>query len=572
MELNLQNAFISGVDRIAAWSDLLDDINVFPIADGDTGRNLIASLTPLRQLNGNREDTIQQLLMSARGNSGNIATRFFSGLLTADSVEILPQAVKKGRDAAWKAVNDPMPGTMLTVFDALVEFVENESFKNDQDYVARITKHLEKSVQSTPDQLPMLKLAGVVDSGALGMYVFLEGFFHSLINQADKCIPITTRFQGLLQIDPAFKETSEEGYCIDAVIQVEGDAKEKMALLTGLGDSTVVIPHNDYIKFHLHTKNPKTVREKIQEIGEIIQWQDDDLADQVKNFKNVPKRGKIHIVTDAAGSLTRKDAHELGFTLLDSYIVMKEKSLPETLFKPEELYQRMNSKQKISTSQASIYERHQCYQRVIEQYQQVLYLCVGSAFTGNYDVACQWKKENDTDDRFFVLDTAAASGRLGVIALATARYANTLENPARVVEYAQKAIQKAEEYVFLDKLKYLAAGGRLSKSSAFFGDMLSMKPIVSPQAEGAKKVGIARNQASQLKFAFEKLEYTLQTDSKALILLEYSDNRNWVGNTLKKEIQKRYPAAEIQLQPLSLTSGVHMGPGTWALAFLPEII
>ena len=93
MDQNLQNAFISGVDRIAAWSDLLDDINVFPIADGDTGRNLIASLTPLRQLNGDKEATIQQLLMSARGNSGNIATRFFGGLLTADSMDIFPEAV-----------------------------------------------------------------------------------------------------------------------------------------------------------------------------------------------------------------------------------------------------------------------------------------------------------------------------------------------------------------------------------------------------------------------------------------------------------------------------------------------
>ncbi len=570
MEQSLQNAIISGVDRIAAWSDLLDDINVFPIADGDTGRNLIASLTPLRQLNGNREDTIQQLLMAARGNSGNIATRFLSGLLTADSTAILGKAFKLGRDAAWKAVNDPVPGTMLTVFDALVEFIENETFKSDEDYISRITKHLEEIVQSTPNQLPLLKSAGVVDSGALGMYVFLEGFFNSLIDQAENCVPITARFKGLLQIKPTFKEQQEEGYCVDFVVRVEGNAEDKMAELADLGESTVIIPHNDYLKVHLHTGEPIAVREKIEQIGTIVTWENDDLTKQIKSFMQTRKQGKIHIMTDAAGSLTRTDAQNMGFTLLDSYIVTSEKSLPETLFSPDEIYRMMRDQQKISTSQASDFERHQSYQSVLEQYESILYLCVGSVFTGNYQVACNWKKEHDPENRFIVLDTTAASGRLAIIVMAVSRFAASTDDPSQVVEFARKTIEQAEEYVFLDKLKYLAAGGRLSKSSAFFGDMLSMKPIVSPLAEGAKKVGIARNQRAQLKFACEKLETGLTGDSKALILLEYSDNLSWVDAVPKKEIAKRFPSAEIILQPLSLTSGVHMGPGTWALAFLPD--
>ncbi len=571
MEQILQNAFISGVERVAAWSDLLDDINVFPIADGDTGRNLIASLTPIRQMNGNREDTIQKLLMAARGNSGNIATRFFSGLLMADSLDILPEAVKQGRDAAWKAVNDPIPGTMLSVFDALVEFVEKESVKNNEDYVFRITEHLEKSVQSTPDQLPMLKLAGVVDSGALGMYVFLEGFFHGLINQIEKCVPITTRFKGLLQINSDFKESVETGYCIDVVIHVANDIESKMKSLAGLGESTVIIPHKDYLKLHLHTNDPVSVRKKIQEIGNIVNWQDDDLADQVLTFKSLKNKGMFHIMTDAAGSLTREDARSLGLTLLDSYIITKDKSLPETLFEPEDVYRRLADNQKVSTSQASTFERYQTYQRVLEQYDQVLYLCVGSAFTGNFETAQQWKKQYDSNNRFLVLDTGAASGRLGIIALATARFAKTSDNVSDIVEFAEKAMEKAEEYVFLDRLKYLAAGGRLAKSSAFFGDMLNMKPIVSPLADGAKKVGIAKNHQAQMAFALEKLKASIKPESKSLILLEYSNNKQLVEQSIKKEVVKHYPNAEIIVQPLSLTSGVHMGPGTWALALLPDI-
>jgi dihydroxyacetone kinase-like predicted kinase len=102
-------AHIAGVERIAAWSDVLDNINVFPVADGDTGRNLITSLMPLRYLKKDLEDTIHKLLLSARGNSGNIAVQFFSGFLTADSYASLTQAAKSGRDQAWQAVSKPIP-------------------------------------------------------------------------------------------------------------------------------------------------------------------------------------------------------------------------------------------------------------------------------------------------------------------------------------------------------------------------------------------------------------------------------------------------------------------------------
>jgi hypothetical protein len=124
--------------------------------------------------------------------------------------------------------------------------------------------------------------------------------------------------------------------------------------------------------------------------------------------------------------------------------------------------------------------------------------------------------------------------------------------------------------MFLDRLKYLAAGGRLSKTNAVFGDMFRVKPIVRPTPEGVKKVGIARNKEGQLKFALDKIEKTLNPDSSPLIMLQYTDNRSWVENSVKKEIIKLLPLCEIILQPLSLTTSVHTGPGTWMLAFLPE--
>jgi DegV family protein with EDD domain len=229
----------------------------------------------------------------------------------------------------------------------------------------------------------------------------------------------------------------------------------------------------------------------------------------------------------------------------------------------------MNKGVKVSTSQASVYERHQFYESVLERFEKVLYLCVGSVFTGNYQGAIQWKKEHDKQDKLLIIDTGAASGRLGTIALAVARYLAETNDIKNIIAFARKAVRTCEEYVFLDKLQYLAAGGRLSKTGAFFGEMLNMKPVISPLPEGAKKVGMVRNQEDQVKMALAKLTASLKNDSYALIMLEYSDNKNWVNGTLKKTLAERYPQAEIILQPLSLTSGAHMGPGTWGVAFLP---
>jgi hypothetical protein len=226
---------------------------------------------------------------------------------------------------------------------------------------------------------------------------------------------------------------------------------------------------------------------------------------------------------------------------------------------------------KVSTSQASVYERHQIYESVLNRFEKVLYLCVGSVFTGNYNVVMEWKKKYDPQNRMLVIDTGAASGRLGTIALAAVRYLAETNNMEKTFAFAQKAVQACEEYVFLDKLQYLAAGGRLSKTSAFFGDMLKMKPVISPQPEGAKKVGVVRNKEDQLKMAEERLAASLQRNSRAFIMLEYSDNHDWVKGTVKKIFEESYPYAEIILQPLSLTSGAHMGPGTWAVAFLPQM-
>lgn len=566
MDERLQQAFIKGVERVAAWSDLLDEINVYPVADGDTGRNLSMSLTPLRFAGGDKDEIVRKLLLSARGNSGNIASQFFSGFYTTDTLHDLKTLVQEGNARAWKALGRPRLGTMLSLFDALEEVIVERGFSADLQSTRQILAHLEQAVRDTRETLPKLKQAGVVDAGALGMYAFFEGFFYTLSGGNGKYRPLTEIFAGLLKISSSFHEEGENGYCIDAVVKADASPDE-LAEIAGDQDCAIIIRQGDLYKVHLHTDDKEKVKARMNELGSMLNWESDNLSSQIRDFMNAPADVGLHIMTDAAGSLTRDDAKKYGFTLLNSYLNVGEKSIAETYYDPQKLYKAMRQGVKVSTSQASIFERHQFYESVLARYEKVLYLCVGSVYTGNYDVATDWKKEHDPENRLKLIDTGAASGRLGTIVLAVQQHLSHTKDVEKTIAFAHKAVQACEEYVFLEKLQYLAAGGRLSKTSAFFGDMLKMKPVISPQPEGVKKMGVARNHKDQVKMALERLAAALERDSRALIMLEYSDNSGQVSG-FREEIAKLYPQAVIILQPLSLTSGAHMGPGTWGVAFL----
>src|SRR4030066_2044648 len=146
MDKLLKDFFIIGAERVAAWADLLDAINVFPVADGDTGRNLSISLYPLRTAEGDKKKVVERLLFSARGNSGNIASRFFSSFYMVDSITDLHKRAQEGAQGAWRAVSDPCAGTMLSLFDALAEALPATQSVMDKAATEKILTRLEKAV------------------------------------------------------------------------------------------------------------------------------------------------------------------------------------------------------------------------------------------------------------------------------------------------------------------------------------------------------------------------------------------------------------------------------------------
>ena len=565
-----REAYCAGYECLVSWADLLDRINIYPVADADTGTNLRITLAPLRDVHRDTAKLIEQLSFSATGNSGNIAASFFRDFLKAECFADLGKNAAAGRENAWKSVLNPKPGTMLTVFDRLSEGLCNPEI-TQESACNSLRKTLHEAVLSTEQLLPDLQLAGVVDSGALGIFIFLDGFFQILARKQQVFCPVSQLFQGKLTIADSFESQLTGIYCVDTLIATHQAPIEYSKRISKLGESVVLVPGESHLKIHIHTKNPDTLKGDLASFGKIVQWSDKAIDAESKTTVAAEKsKTAINIVTDAAGSIPCQTAEKLGITLLDSYVITGDNSRPESLFSREEIYSLMRSGAKVTTAQASTFERHQHYQSLLAQFSTVLYLCVGSAYTGNYQTVSSWKKENDKENALKVFDTGAASGKLGSIAIMTARYARETSSPDKVLEFAQKAIDTCQEYIFIDQLKYLVAGGRLSKTNGFFGDLLHLKPVISPTKEGAQKVGVVRNQAAQMEFALRKLAENLHHDATLFIMLEYSDNKAWVEGVMRETIQTLYPKCEIICTPLSLTAGVHMGPGTWGLTFLPE--
>lgn len=618
MNQTLRTGLSEGVAELARWSSVLDRINVFPVADGDTGRNLMLSLAPLARFGLADQDAREVLLLAARGNSGNIASQFLSALLEVDGLSALPDAVSSGCERARGAVADPQPGTMLTLFDALREALGEHPPVPEGDWVGSVVERLSDSVLGTRTQQQRLEQAGVVDAGALGMWIVLERCFRT-VQEADLELPtLAQRFGDYLNVRADWNQRPESGFCVDAVLRLpegpegasslfvqggafqsplgrpglsslersgrgEGSSPREIPVedfggseqlpgpFSGLGESTVAMTHGGLLKVHLHGDDLEELRRSLGALGEVVHFASDDLGEQWQSLESERQRVRVHLVTDAAGTFTADDAAQYGVTVLDSYILLGEESIPESRLPPQRLYSAMSAGQRITTSQASTAERHARYRAAMETGKPVLYLAVGSVFTGNVETAERFRDAEGCQDRFLVIDSGAASGRLGILALATARIVGRGATLDQAQAFAQSALELAQEWVFLDQLKYLARGGRLSRTAAFFGDTLRMKPVISPRPTGAEKVGVVRHARDQLPFLVARLAELPPEQQPALLLLQYSDNEARLREEILPELQRRYPKAEILVRRLSLTSGVHMGPGTWAVATLPEI-
>ena len=342
----------AGAANLSKHIEEVNNLNVFPIPDGDTGENMMLTMQGgVNSCGSSSEDEALSnvaerisggMLLGARGNSGVILSQFFAGITegfrnmeTAD-IETLQKAISCGVLRAYEAVITPTPGTILTVAKDAGKFAEQSEAETVEDYFSAFIEEAKRSLVRTPELLPVLKEAGVVDSGGAGLVYIVEGMVSFLLGKlpADT-LPEPTVAAGSHIIDPELFTADMElefGYCTELLLRLQTsktnpetfDLAPLIDYLQSIGNSVVAVKTGSIVKLHVHTMTPGRVLAFCQQFGEFLTVKIENMMLQhneilSENEKDLPadassvrERHPFGVVTVAPGEGICNAFRELG--------------------------------------------------------------------------------------------------------------------------------------------------------------------------------------------------------------------------------------------------------------------
>lgn len=303
--VRLAKLFIAGSRWVSKYADVLNDLNVYPVPDGDTGTNMSMTLQAVENdlirlndemtMDGLIETISESVLLGARGNSGTILSQiiqgFLSGIVGKTELDIkdVIHAFERAKEQAYKSVSEPVEGTILTVMRRVAE--EAVKWPEDKDNFIEFLTHIKnvagEAVEETKEMLPKLKEAGVVDAGGKGLFYFLEGFEKSVTD-----MELLRDLERIVSNQAKRKSTKvfvEEDltyiYCTEYIINAgDFDSEVYKKELQALGDSMIVAQTNKKTKTHIHTNNPGKALEIAGKYGELSNIKIDNMKMQHRSL------------------------------------------------------------------------------------------------------------------------------------------------------------------------------------------------------------------------------------------------------------------------------------------------
>lgn len=303
----LQKAFIAGAYNLERNKEYINELNVFPVPDGDTGSNMsLTIMAAAREVSALENPSMDELskkissgsLRGARGNSGVILSQLLRGFCKEIkgkkqiTVSVLADGFVRAVETAYKAVMKPKEGTILTVAKGVAEkAVELSEMDMDFETLGQeILDHGNEVLKQTPELLPVLKEAGVVDSGGQGLMEFLTGAYNGLTGKEEIKEPVTSGGAAKAQTMSSEEiDTShiKYGYCTEFIIMLEKEYNAEIEakfkeFLTSIGDSLVVVSDDEIVKVHVHTNHPGLAFEKGLEYGSLTSMKVDNMREEHK--------------------------------------------------------------------------------------------------------------------------------------------------------------------------------------------------------------------------------------------------------------------------------------------------
>ena len=401
---DLYQMFNYGTSFVIKKRKKLNDINVFPVPDGDTGNNLVYTMQTISRESKSEEsfqatlDSISDsALIGARGNSGVIFAQFVNGLRSAskgkDTVTLdeFTKMALESVEHTYVSLSNPVEGTMLTVIKDWANSLKEtlSAVSNIKEFFLVAFAIAEKSLESTKEQLAVLKKNNVVDSGAMGFVLFLKGINSYFNNEK---IDETTYVELEIEHTHDFNEEIIYRYCTEGLVQYKNQKEEEiLERLKPYGDSLIVVMGGNMFRIHIHTNTPELVFQELRSFGHIISQKVDDMIGDI-NMKH--SELDTVIVTDSIADIDQDLLKENNVVVVPLNINVDNVSYYDKLTINNDILFNLieNSLEYPTTATPTIKFINDLFSKLLLSYKNILYIGVSSSLSATYNVI---KKEVD---------------------------------------------------------------------------------------------------------------------------------------------------------------------------------
>ncbi|MBP1677110.1 MAG: degV family protein [Bacteroidetes bacterium] len=583
----LYYAFIAGGNQILQNQAEINRINVFPVSDKDTGTNLAATIRSVIdtiQPNKSYKTTVNSIaeaaLVGARGNSGVIFAQFLYGLSCETqnkphiNITEFAHSVNRAIPYIYKAISNPVEGTMLTVIRDWAEYIntKKERIHDFKQVMIESVQVLEQSLTETTLKLKELGKSGFVDAGAKGFVVFMKGIidFIQAVNIRNLKVDSQTVIS-LVHTENISESEIPFRYCTEAIIKnLHVNNEQIQSLLSDSGNSVVVAGSETTCRIHVHTNNPTQLFQELKKAGTITFQKVDDMVRQQETIYK--RKWKIALVTDSTCDLSQEliDFYQIHVVPLNINFGDNH-FLDKVTIQPEQFYDMLETEAEFpKTSQINEQAFTNIYSHLASHYDAIIAIHLTGKFSGTYNnsVKAGIRISQEFNKPVQVIDSRNLSGSLGLLVLKAAQYIEAGEDFSTIVKNIQAEVAQSFIFVSVRDLKYMIKGGRVSKPKGMIAGLLGLNPVISMDENGKSMLfGNTFSQKSSLKKIFNHIEKMCEQKAVWNYIVLHAHNPQ--GALEAEEQMKRITSkTAVSVVDISPVIGMHAGNGAIAVSLL----
>ena len=581
----LYKIFADGILNLSKHQNTLDEINVFPVPDGDTGTNMAFTLLPIveecsEQVTDIASETYSLMantaLDSARGNSGTIIAQYFYGMSEVnkniDKIDVFnfAKGLINANQSARDSLTNPEEGTIITVMNDVAEesqrLIDN-GCDEFYSFIKNIYKKAEVSLKETKNILNILKKSDVVDAGALGFVLLIQGMLN-VIEKSEGGRIQTTHLDisyELSKIENLSKDidfTIHNKFCTECVVVADHiDKKELKDKIKDMGDSMVMAGSQSRVKVHIHTNEPAKLFKICNIYGKVIDRKVDDMTKQEKVIHHTGA-SSIAIVSDSAADMPEEFIKEMHVVPL-KYSFGRQQHIDKVTQTTSEFYEQMkNDSNHPKTSQPVPKDFKKTYDFLSSHYSSILSIHLSQKVSGTYQSAFNASK-NLSVDNIEIIDSKTASVGLGLLTMYAIELKQEGKSFNEIIKKVNEKMAVTNLYVVIDDLSYIVKGGRLPSKVKTLANLLRLRPILTTKKSGKISVGGVLYGKSNMVKKFAKFINTkIDTDKKYRLVVAHANCEQDGKDLIDKIINyKTYNIEQHYLVKLSGGLGSHAGPG-----------